>query len=187
MAPSRPAAPRVGGGGEEDLTRGLAFAQPLEVSRRVLAGRFSPAPPWWVGGAHSSGSGPSVDRCQRPGRGPCGQEWGQPSRQGSFVLGKLSRCLRSFLPSRPPQRQRQRQATVPGGRRPREERGPGRVVVDVASGNLALFIWFSSCWSLRTSQKLLQIALTAHPGQDIAELWGPEPGLCPSLQVVASK
>lgn len=125
MAPSRPAAPRVGGGGEEDLTRGLASAQPLEVSRRVLAGRFSPAPPWRVEGAHSSGSGPSVDRCRCPGRGPRGQEWGQPSRQGSFVLGKLSRCLRSFLPSRPPQRQRQRQATVPGGRRPREERGLG--------------------------------------------------------------
>lgn len=78
-----------------------------------------------------------------------------------------------------------------GGRSQRREApDPGRSVGDVTSGNLTLFplhLGFSSCWSLHTSQKLLQIALTAHPGRDIAELWRPEPGLYPSLQVVASK
>lgn len=71
----------------------------------------------------------------------------------------------------------------------REAPDPGRSVGDVTSGNLALFplhLGFSSGWSLHTSQKL-QIALRAHPGRDIAELWRPEPGLYPSLQVVASK
>lgn len=71
----------------------------------------------------------------------------------------------------------------------REAPGPGSSVGDVASGNLTLFplhLGFSSCWSLHTSQKLLQIALTAPPGRDITELWRPEPGLYPSLQVVAS-
>lgn len=97
------------------------------------------------------------------------------NRQGSFVLGKLSRgvCLRSFLPVQASP-EAEAEAGHYSARRPQAQgRSGGQgVVVDGPPGTLPSSSAFSPAGH-SACQKLLQIALTAHPGQDIAELWGP--------------